>query len=174
MSIRPAGYTLIELIITVTLLAIVLTGGTAIFFKSFRSSSVSDVQTEVDSGLRALDEMLERSLLYGTVVRVDNYYRAECLASANGVSGNSLGVRDLYGGEAIYTFLVDGTVSSNSGIIISNSEIVVTNLKFTWYCRSGVNDKMNLLIEATSNLVNGETTSSTLNKDINLLNSGVN
>lgn len=173
MRIRPAGYTLIELIITVTLLAIVLTGGTAIFFKSFRSSSVSDVQTEVYSGLKTLAEMLERSLLYGTVVRVDNYFRADCLASVNGVSGSSIGVRDIYGGEAIYT-LANGEVSSNSGIIISNSEIEVTNLKFTWYCRSGVNDKMNLLIEATSNLVNGESASSTLNKDINLLNSGVN
>lgn len=172
---RMTGYTLIELIITVTLLAIVLTGGTAIFFKSFRSSSISDVQTVVNNGLKSLDEMIERSLLYGTVIRVgDNNFRAECLASAIGISGNTLGVRDLYGGEAIYTFdPINYKVSSNSAII-SNSDIKVTKLKFTWYCRSGVNDKMNILIEATSSATIGEGASGILNKDIFLLNSGVN
>lgn len=168
------GYTLIELVVTVALLAIVLTGGTAIFYRSFRSSGISDVQTTVNNSLRSLDEMLERTLRYGTVFGVGGKYRDDCLASAVGVSGNSLAVRDIFGGEATYTFLPNGTVSSNSGVIISNSEITVTKLQFTWYCRSGVNDKMNLLIEANSSAVTGENASSTLNKDINLLNSGIN
>lgn len=174
------GYTLIELIVTVALLAIVLTGGTAIFYRSFRSSSTSDVQTMVNNGLRSLDEMMERTLRYGVVNRVTgdggDKYRSDCLENGEtGVVGDTLVVKDALGGSATYSFLSDdGTVSSNSGVIISNPEITVTKLQFTWICRSGVNDKMNLLIEATSSLTTGEEAGSTLEKDINLLNSGIN
>ena len=166
------GYTLIELVVTVALLAIVLMSGTAIFYKSFRSSGISDVHTVVDNDLRSLGEMLEKTLRYGTVVRIGDSTRVECLASVDGVSDSSLIVRDLSGREAIYT--LDGEQLSLNSAIISNPEIRVTNLEFTWYCRSGVNDKMNLLITATSSLITGEVASSTLNKDIYLLNSGIN
>lgn len=169
------GYTLIELVVTIALLTIVLTGGTAILYRSFRSSGVSDVQTVVNNSLRSLDETLERTLRYGEVVRIGDEVRADCLAeSIGGLSGDILVVRDSSGGVATYTLLGSGKVSSNSGVIISNPEIYVTNLKFTWYCRSGVNDKMNLLIEATSSAKTGEGTHGLLNKDINLLNSGIN
>lgn len=174
------GYTLIELIVTVSLLAMILTGGTAIFYRSFRSSSISDVQTVVNNGLRSLDEMLEGTLRYGTVIRVTgdsgDKYRADCLESGEtGVVGDTLVVNDSLGESATYTFLSDdGTVSSNSGVIISNPEITVINLQFTWYCRSGVNDKMNLLIEATSSAKTGEEATGILSKDINLYNSGIN
>lgn len=168
------GYTLIELIVTVALLVIVLTGGTAIFYRSFRSGGVSDIQTVVNTSLRSLDEMLERTLRYGTVIRVADSYREECLDAVDGVSGDTLIVRDISGGMATYSLLSDGTVSSNSGVIISNPDIFVTDLKFTWYCRSGVSDKINLLIEATSSAVTGERIRGVFEKDINILNSGVN
>lgn len=171
------GYTLIELVVAVSLLVIVLVGGTAIFYRSFRSSGLSDVQTTVNSSLRSLDEMIERGLRYGTVLRVVNgavdYDRISCLAAGEGgVTGTSMVVRDMAGGTAIYA-LSDGKVSSNSSQI-SNPEIVVTLLSFKWVCRSGVNDKMNLKIEAEEVGKSGVTASSKFEKDINLLNSGIN
>ena len=176
-----SGYTLIELVVTISLLVIVLIGGTAIFYRSLRSSGVSDIQTSTNNSLRSLDEMIERSLRYGTVLRVIksgekiDYYRPDCLSSgAEGVSGDSLVVRDNSGGTAIYTLLSDGTVSSNSGVVISNPGIIVNVLRFTWICRSGVNDKINLYIEASSGAKTGEGITKSFNKDINLLNSGVN
>lgn len=174
-----AGYTLIELVVTIALLVIVLMGGTVIFYKSFRTSGVSDIQTVLNSSLRSLDEMLESSLRYGTVVRLvadsGSKYRADCLnAGSDGVTGNILVVRDSVGGSAIYSLLADGTVSSNSGVIISNPAIVVSKLQFTWYCQSGANDKINLSMEASSSAKTGEGVSVVFNKDINLLNSGIN
>lgn len=173
---NDTGYTLIELIMAVSLLVLVLVGGTTIFYRSFRSSGISDIQASLNTSLRTLDEMIERTLRFGEVVRVgENNYRPECLEAvpSEGISGSEMVVRDQSGGVAIYT-LSEGVVSSNSGVIISNPEIEITKLQFTWYCRSGVNDKMNLLIEASSKTNSGEGSKAVFNKDINLLNSGIN
>lgn len=176
-----SGYTLIELIVTVSLLVIVLIGGTTIFFRSFRSSGVSDIQTTVNNGLRSIDEMIERTLRYGTIIRlVDSTgverNREDCVVAGRdneGIVGESLVVRDRLGGLAVYS-LSDGVVSSNSGVVISTPDISVTKLQFTWYCRSGVNDKINVVIEATSSAKTSDGYSGSLVKDINLLNSGTN
>lgn len=173
MKLISNGYTLIELIMAISLLVIVLTGGTAIFYRSFRSSGLSDIQTSLSNNLRYLDEMIERTLRYGEVVRVGEKYRVDCLeAGITGVSGSTLGVLDLAGGEAIYS-LSGGVVSSNSATI-SNPEIMVTNLEFTWICQSGVNDRINLVIEASVTGKSGDVTTKIFSKDINLLNSGIN
>jgi type II secretory pathway pseudopilin PulG len=170
------GYTLIELVMAISLLIIVLIGGTAIFYRSFRSSGVSDIQALLNSRLRSLDELIERSLRYGSVSRVGEKYRSDCLAQGDsGVTGNILAVRDPSGGVVTYTFLEqEGTVSSNSGVIISSPDIKITKLEFKWFCRSGINDKMNLYIEASPSVESGGSSKGVLNKDINLLNSGIN
>lgn len=176
MKISSSGYTLIELLMAVSLLVLVLVGGTTIFYRSFRSSGVSDIKASLNTSLRTLDEMIERSLRFGEVIRVgDNYFREECLMASpsEGIVGSELVVRDPAGSIATYS-LIDGEVSSNSGVIISNPEIEVTKLQFTWYCRSGVNDKINLLIEARSRTNSGEGSEASFVKDINLLNSGIN
>jgi len=117
---KTKGYTLIELIITISLLVIVLVGGTTIFYRSFRSSGVSDIQATLNDSLNSLDTMIESVLRYGAVIRLvdadgNQKLRADCLeASDSGVVGNSLIVRDSYGGNAVYS-LSDGEVSSNAG-----------------------------------------------------------
>lgn len=179
MTKNKKGYTLIELVMAISLLVIVLLGGTTIFYQSFKSSGVSDIQASLNTSLRTLDEMIEGSLRYGRVISVSgefgNKNRTDCLAAADeGVSGTILEVRDPNGGEVVYSYLLDGTVSSNSGIIISNPEVYISKLKFSWYCRSGVYDKMNLSMEATGSANTGEVTTGIFNKDINLFNSGVN
>lgn len=171
------GYTLVELVVSVSLLVVILVGGTSIFYRSFRSGGLSDIQTTVNSSIRSLDEMIERSMRYGTVLRVVNgstgYERDECLGAGEvGVTGDTLVVQDLGGGAAIYS-LSDGKVSSNSSQI-SNPEIVVTRLSFNWVCQSGVNDKMNLVIEAHEEGKGEASASGKFEKDINLLNSGIN
>ena len=168
------GFTLIELIMAVSLLVLVLVGGTTIFYRSFRSSGVSDIQASLNTSLRSLDDMIERTLRYGEVIRVgEDKFREECLAGE--VSGDTLVVKDTSGGVAIYSLEENGRVSSNSAdVIISNPEVEITKLEFTWFCRSGVNDKMNLYIEASSKSKTGEGSTAVFNKDINLLNSGIN
>lgn len=173
------GYTLIELVMAISLLVIVLLGGTAIFYQSFKSSGVSDIQASLNTSLRSLSEIIEGNLRYGRVISVvgdsGSKLRTDCIAAADeGVSGYILELRDTNGGQVVYSLLTDGTVSSNSGVLVSNPEVYITKLKFSWYCRSGVYDKMNLSIEATGSAKTAEVTTGVFNKDINLLNSGVN
>jgi prepilin-type N-terminal cleavage/methylation domain-containing protein len=176
---RHKGYTLVELVITVSLLVIILAGGTAIFLRSLRSSGLSDSQSTLNESLNSLDLMMEKVLRYGTVTRLvdsdgNSIYREKCIeASSSGVTGVILAARDSEGGTAIYS-LSDGVVSSSSGVAISNPNVYVTSMQFTWYCISGINDKINLLVEATVSGKTGAGTSGTLDKDINLLNSGIN
>lgn len=172
------GFTLVELVVTVALMGIILTGGTAMFFGSFKSSGVSDIQTSINNSLRSLDEVIERTLLYGTVVRVVSagvdHDRDSCIsAGENGVAGSSLVVRDASGGTAVYA-LADGVVTSNSGEVISNSAVVISRMEFTWFCRPGVNDMINLDLEATMDTVSGDGITSEFSKTINLINSGIN
>lgn len=173
MKIHQKGYTLIELIVAVSLLIIVLVGGTAIFYRSFRSSGVSDIQSSLNSGLRMIDEMIEWSLRYGEVVRVDDNLRINCLAGGeDGVTGSTLVVRSPSG--AVITYSLDnGKVASDSATI-SNQNMSIGKLEFTWFCKSGVNDKINLYIEASPTPQSGEVSKNIFNKDINLLNSGIN
>lgn len=167
------GYTLIELVMAVSLLVMVLVGGTAIFYRSFRSSGVSDLQISLNAGLRTLDEMIERSLRYGEVLRVDDNLRSSCLsAGLSGITGTILVVRDPSGGQITYT-LSEGMVSSNSAII-STANLNVKKMEFKWFCRSGANDKMNIYMEASPAEINNESFTVVFNKDINLLNSGIN
>jgi prepilin-type N-terminal cleavage/methylation domain-containing protein len=177
MSSINKGYTLVELLVTMSLLVIVLTGGTAIFYRSFKSSGLSDAKTSLNASMKTLDELIERSLRYGTVLKVINLSgekdRSDCvLGNETGVTGSTVIVRDPSGGIVTYS-LGDGKVSSNSGII-SNEKIAVSRLEFTWICRSGVNDKIKLLIEAAPIENTASEWTSIYEKDINLLNSGIN
>jgi len=158
-------------------LVIVLTGGTAIFYRSFKSSGLSDAKTSLSASMKTLDELIERSLRYGTVLKVINLSgekdRSDCvLSEETGVSGSTIVVRDPSGGVVTYS-IGDGKVSSNSAVI-SNDNIVVSRLEFTWVCRSGVNDKIKLLIEAAPVENTASEWTSIYVKDINLLNSGIN
>lgn len=177
MKTNKKGYTLVELIMAISLLMIVLVGGTSIFYRSLRSSGVSDVQAVLNSSLRSLGEMIEKNLLFGSVVSVTDAggvkNRNDCLAQPAGVTGSTLKFKDSSGGEAIYSRLSNGSVSSNSAVI-SNPGIYVKKLNFTWICKSGVNDKINLEIEATSSAKTGDSILGKLNKKILLLNSGTN
>lgn len=172
MSKNNKGFTLIELIVTVSLLMIVLVGGTSIFYKSFMSSGVSDIQSTLNFSLRSIGEMIEKNLLFNSVVNVGVNTRVECLANPAGVTGDTLKFKDRFGGVSIYE-LADGKISSNSAVI-SNPGITVTKLNFTWICKSGVNDKINIEIEADSSAKTGEMVSGKLQKTILLLNSGTN
>ena len=174
---KQTGYTLIELIMTVALLVIVLTAGTAIFYRSFQSSGLSDIQATVNNDLNSLSDAIDRNIRFAEVVRVDNNFRTDCLNTPGGkVVGSTLVVDDFTGGSTAYSLsLPDGKVSSTSAnpTVLNSPDIQVTKLEFTWYCKSGVNDKINIDIEAKA-LTTAAGSTGVLNKEINLLNSGIN
>jgi len=61
------GFTLIEVVIAVMLLAVILWGGTSLFFQSLRSSGLSDVNSNLDNSLQTILSSIEKDIRYGEV-----------------------------------------------------------------------------------------------------------
>src|SRR5258706_13647206 len=78
---KKAGYTLIELLIAILLLAVILLGGTSLFYRNLRSSGLGDVDLGLNTALRLVLSVIERDIRYGTVNSVGACVRADCLIS---------------------------------------------------------------------------------------------
>lgn len=174
------GYTLIEVAIAVMLLAIILLGGTTLFFQNLRSSGLSDVDLNLTSSLGQTMAAIERDTRFSQVVNINSGTRTECVAAgASGYSGATLTIKDLQGLETTYS-LSTGRIASvaaqtNKTSLISSGDITVTRLNFVWYCQSGLNDKLKVEIDATSTVLgSGIEVTRNLSSEIDLLNSGIN
>ena len=176
------GYTLIELVIVVTLLAVVLLGGTSIFYKNLRSSGLGNVDLSLSSELRRIISVLDKSLRFSSVSNVSfgntTYTRTDCL-NAGSVIGDSIRAIDLSGSETLYSLdtekIASTSTTTSQKVLLTNVNSRVTSLGFTWYCQSGVSDKIKIDIEmASSVLGSGFEISRKMSSEINLLNSGIN
>jgi len=172
------GYTLIELMITILLFLIILTGGTSLFFQGLKSSGLGDADLGLNTSLRTVMTNLEKDLRFSDVYSLDSGYRNDCVnAGLSGYSGDSITVSDVNGWRTVYT-LNNGRVASISGqtgdvVFLSPDNITINTLLFTWYCQTNISDKIKIDIDATS-LGHGISITRTISKEINLLNSGVN
>ncbi len=174
------GYTLIEVVIAVMLLAIILLGGTSLFFQNLRSSGLSEVDLNLTSSLGQTMSSIERDARFSQVVEVDSGTRTDCeAAGASGYSGTSLTVKDLDGLDTVYslsgTQIASVAAVTGRSTFISSSDISVSRLAFTWFCQSGVNDKLMVEIDASSTVLgSGVVVTRSLSTQIDLLNSGIN
>ncbi len=174
------GYTLIEVVIAVMLLAIILLGGTALFFQTLRTSGLSEVDLNLTSSLGQTMSAIERDSRFSQVVDVDSGVRSDCVAAGEGgYSGTTLTVKDLGGLETVYSLSGNriASVAAQTGrsVFISSSDISVTRLNFVWYCQGGINDKLKLEIDASSTVLgSGVVVTRSLSSEIDLLNSGIN
>ncbi len=174
------GYTLIEVIISLLLLAIILLGGTALFYQNLKSSGLGDVDLNLSTSLRTILSSLEKDLRFGQVVSVGLGNRADCVsAGTDGRSGDTLTVTDLNGLETIYSledFMIASTSSQTGNkVFISPPDVKINRLNFTWYCQGSVSDKMNVEIDASSTVLgSGVAVTRSVSTEVNLLNSGIN
>ncbi len=177
---KKAGYTLIELLIAILLLAVILLGGTSLFYRNLRSSGLGDVDLGLNTALRLVLSVIERDIRYGTVKSVGAGVRADCLTSGStGYIGDTLSITDLQGLGTTYS-LETGKIAStaaDTGVkaYLSPASVTITALSFTWYCQSGVSDKIKIDIDATSNVLgSGIDITRNVSREVNLLNSGIN
>lgn len=174
------GYTLIELVIVIALLAIILLGGSSIFFRNLRSNGVGNVDLAVNSEARTVLSLIEKDIRFSRVVNVDVGSRADCInAGGNGYSGNSLTVDDLQGLETVYSLDSNrvASISAKTGVkvYLTSKNIKISSLAFTWYCQSGISDKIKIDMNVSSTILGSALDiSRTVSREINLLNSGIN
>lgn len=169
-----------EMLIVISLMIIILLGGSTIFIRNLRSSGVGNVDLSLNSEVRAVLSLIERDIRYSLVDSVGVGLRSECLAAGvSGYTGNSLTVIDLRGLKSTY-YLSNEMIASESAatsekVNLTNPSSQVTALSFTWYCVSGVSDKIKIDINFKSSVLgSGFDITRTVSREVNLLNSGVN
>lgn len=174
------GYTLIEMLVALSLMVIVLLGGTLLFTQNLRTGGLTEVDLKVNSSSRAILDEIERVLRFGEVTRVGDSTRDNCLeAAATGVSGSLLVVETLGGVETEYK-LSNQRIASVSGdntdpFYLGGEDITINSLNLKWFCQSGISDKINLEMNVSSTVLGtGVTITKTISRDILLLNGSIN
>ena len=174
------AFTLIEVIMAVMLLAIVLLGGTALFYQNLKLTGLSDVSSNLDNTLQSILGGLEKDIRFGEVTGVGVGTRTDCLLAGDvGYVGNSLYTSDLGGHETVYTVMNNKIASTSSETnritYLNTDQITIESLQFTWYCLAGISDKIKVAIDASSSaLGTGTKVEQSVSLEINLLNSGLN
>ncbi len=178
--IKIKGYTLIEMLVALSLMVIVLLGGTLLFTQNLRTGGLTEVDLKVNSSARAILDELERTLRFGEVLRVGDSARDVCLeASETGVEASNVLIETLGGVETEYS-LRNQKIASVSGInadpfYLGGDDITVNSLSFKWFCQSGISDKINLEMNISSTVLGtGVTITKTISRDILLLNGSIN
>lgn len=174
------GFTLIEVIIAVLLMAVILLGGTALFYQNLKATGLSDVESYMSNTLQSIFRSLEKDVRFGEIRNVGDGDRAACLAAgSSGYTGTSLLLGDLGGQETLYS-LFEGKVASTSSTtsrrtFLNTDQVIVQSLTFTWYCQNNISDKISITIDVSSSaLGSGITAEQNASLEINLLNSGLN
>jgi prepilin-type N-terminal cleavage/methylation domain-containing protein len=137
---KNKGYTLIELVVVIGVMAVIIGAGMGIFYQSLRSGSKVDFELFMDSSSRVIESSMVDTIGFSRVVSVGGQDQDLCLgAGATGVSGASL-VIEVAGSLTEYS-LASGNITSNSAQI-NPSGMGVNSLVFNWICMSGETEKV--------------------------------
>lgn len=157
------GFTLIELMVSIVILAILSAGGVNIFYRSIRGTSQLELRKTLDDKSRLILSSVSRFVREGKIVSLNGINKEACLPSGS-TTGNILVLRAL--DDIVTTITISGgSISSSSaiGTIVLNPDLASytvtqadTTPLFTWYCSGGVADRMLFNFRATSVSSDGE------------------
>lgn len=168
------GFTLIEIMIAMAVIAVLLVGGSLVMFATLGSRGQNQADTNINQAGSEAMEAIEQSIRFSTVESVGANNRSACLlAGSTGVSGNSLVVSDSWG-STTYS-LNSNRVASISGATryLSSSNVTATNLSFTWLCVVGSYDKLRVSVDLDDPSVTDRVLKRTFRRDVNMYNSGI-
>lgn len=146
---RTKGYSLMELLVVISVLVIVMIGGTTIFLSNLRSGGMNEVQLKTSKSARSLMDTIESRLRYSKVVDIDSLQRDRCLlAGTDGVSGSKILFENAEGRQEEIGFF-DGSITSSSAelnvsVKLNSDNVTVEKFVVEWFCGPGINDKIKL------------------------------
>ena len=164
------GFTLIELMIAITVLVILMVGGTFVLLQTLGSRGQNQVEVNINQAGSQAMESVEQSIRFAFVESLGGgITRSSCIsAGQSGVTGSSVTVSDSYGQTRYY--LTGNRLASESATIkyLSSTDVVASNMVVTWYCVTGFSDKLRIKFDMT-----GGSIVRTFSRDINMYNSGI-
>lgn len=168
------GFTLIEMMIAVSVMAVIVMGGTLVFFRSLGSSGVNQAQINIIASSNQVLAAVENSIRYQEIKELSdgvNFYdRDDCITAGKtggSLSGNRLIVNDLFG-ESIYS--ISAVKLTSNSAVISSPNLIIRSVSFKWFCIAGSNDKLQLQIVANDTGLTTSVPDRTISRDINMYN----
>jgi prepilin-type N-terminal cleavage/methylation domain-containing protein len=143
---KNKGYTLMELVVVVGVMAVILGAGMRVFYQSLRSSSRVDFELFMDSSSRVIEGSMMDVISFGKVTELSGQDQVACLsAGVTGVTGERLSVT--VDGKETEFFLDDDDIASRSvdpvnQLKVNPVGIQVNSLGFTWVCLSGQHESL--------------------------------
>jgi prepilin-type N-terminal cleavage/methylation domain-containing protein len=166
------GFTLMEMMIAVSLMSVVVMAGTMVFYKSLSSSGMNQAQVNITASSNQVLQLIENSIKYQQINGVGTKVRSDCIAASNSsgsVTGSTLLVHDQFGATTFSRDAVNNKVSSNSAVI-SSPNLEINSLSFDWFCVPGSSDILRVTIKTRDIGLSQLTTYQTFSKDINMYN----
>lgn len=136
MNNKQQGFTLIEILMTITVLGVLFATSVALFFQVFRSSgkssSVVDVEQNAQLSMSIMDRLIKN---------------AQSVDSGCPGSGNAITITNRDGQQTTFSVIVDADgvsrLASNSAEI-STPEVEITNLTFDCLKTEGVPEQIEI------------------------------
>jgi prepilin-type N-terminal cleavage/methylation domain-containing protein len=137
---KNKGFTLIELVVTIGILAVVLSTAMVSFYQSLKSGAKTERSLNQDGEVEIVLKMMERGVIYSQLNEVEGVSRAGCLQNSGLAEGNTMKVSDKYG-QTTYA-ISDIYLASNSARLTSDG-VKIDSLNFVWDC-SGAWDEVTI------------------------------
>lgn len=168
------------MLVALSLMVIVLLGGTVLFMQNLRSGGLAEVDVTLNRAGRSILDELEKVIRFGEVIGLNEYTKLDCLdANTSGLSGTYLTIRNIDGLDIDY-YLSDQKVASitssmNEPYYLNSGDFAVENLQFSWFCTSGISDKIKVDMDISSTVLGtGVVISKNISREVLILNGSTN
>ncbi len=137
------GFTLMELVVVVAVMAVALAATAGLFTQSFRSGSKTEKIVLVEENMRQSMDIMERMIRNAS--KIESVGGGVCPGS-----GQSLTILNTDNDTTIFS-LSDGQIASN-GAALSGDKVVVESLQFQCIRNSGAPDKVEINTQARADV----------------------
>lgn len=161
---RKKGFSLIELMVSIVILTILSAAGVNIFYRSIRGTSQLELRKSLDDRSRLILSVVGRFVRESRVVSLDGVLKENCVSNGS-QTGSTLVLKALDNIDTALSITngLMSSVSANGSIVINpDPTFTLTTVDatpfFTWYCNSGISDRILFNFRANSISDSGEPT----------------
>jgi prepilin-type N-terminal cleavage/methylation domain-containing protein len=171
------GFTLIELVIGVSLTSMLMVIGSFLFYRGLGLGSETQSNVNINAAVTTFFDGMNNFMRFRLIESVGqggvNRSRFDCETSyPNAVTGESIVISDKYGASEYR--LIENRIASVSGnpIMLTPAGVRIRDLSFDWYCQPGSVDRVIINLEARDASQSSDLRFAPFTKEVYLYNSG--